>query len=68
MQKYRCHKEVHAEPMDRGTYNALKGWTTPLDEDPNDEGYLVVYNRHTPDRYESWSPMHIFDKGYTLCT
>ncbi len=61
---YKCHKQVHAKPMTRGDYNNYKGWTIPADEDPNDDGYLVVYNRGSNDHYESWSPKHIFDDGY----
>ncbi len=61
---YKCHKEVHAKPMTRGDYNNYKGWTIPADEDPTDNGYLVIYNRRTDDHYESWSPKHVFDDGY----
>lgn len=63
---YKCHKEVHARPMNRGAYNTYRGWTIPEDEDPTDDGYLVIYNRDTDDHYESWSPKHVFDDGYTL--
>ena len=65
MKLYRSHKQVHAEPMARGDYNDYKGWKIPADENPDDEGYLVIYNRGTEDHYESWSPKHIFDDGYT---
>lgn len=41
MERYLCHKEVNAKPMTRGEYNAYRGWETPDDEDPTDEGYLV---------------------------
>jgi len=51
--------------MARGDYNDYKGWKIPADENPDDEGYLVIYNRGTEDHYESWSPKHIFDDGYT---
>jgi len=65
MKLYRSHKQVHAEPMALGDYNDYKGWKIPADENPDDEGYLVIYSRGTEDHYESWSPKHIFDDGYT---
>jgi hypothetical protein len=63
--KYQCHKQVHASPMNRGQYNLYRGWQIPADENPADEGYLVVYNMGTPEHYESWSPKGVFDGGYT---
>lgn len=65
LKKYQSHKTVHARPMTRGDYNHYKGWQIPDDEDPTDDGYLVVYSKDTVDHYESWSPKHIFDAGYT---
>lgn len=65
MKLYRSHKQVHAEPMARGIYNDYRGWKIPADENPDDEGYLVIYNRGTEDHYESWSPKRIFDDGNT---
>lgn len=62
---YQSHKQVHARPMTRGEYNTYRGWQIPADENPEDPGYLVVYNRGTEDHYESWSPKHVFDDGYT---
>ena len=61
---YKCVKDVHATPMTRGVYNAYRGWTMPVGEVAEDPGYLVVYNKGTPDQYESWSPKRIFDSGY----
>lgn len=66
MPKFKCHKEVHALPMTRGVYNKVRGWAIPLDEDPTDEGFLVVYNRGTSQEYVSWSPKAIFEGGYSL--
>lgn len=60
--RYKCHKEVQASPLNRGDYNIHKGWTIPADEDPTDEGYLVIY----ASGYESWSPRKEFDEGYTI--
>jgi len=65
MIKYKCHKEVHATQMTRGDYNLYRGWTIPEDENPDEEGYLVIYNYGTDRHYESWSPKDIFDEGYT---
>ncbi len=65
VKKYECHKVVHAKPMSRGDYNDYRGWQIPEDENPNDEGYLVIYNQGTEDHYESWSPKHIFESGYS---
>ena len=62
---YTCHKQVHATTMTRGVYNLYRGWTMPEGENGDDAGYLVVYNRGTSDHYESWSPKHIFDEGYS---
>ena len=62
---YQSHKKVHARPMCRGEYNAYRGWKVPADENPEDPGYLVIYNKDTVDHYESWSPKHVFDDGYT---
>lgn len=64
--KYQCHKQVHAMPMTRGEYNTYRGWLIPENEDPSDEGYLVVYGKGTPDHYESWTPKKQFDDGYTV--
>lgn len=65
MKKYRCHKEIHALPMNRGQYNEYRGWDLPENENPLDPGYLVIYDRGTPDHYESWSPADKLEKGYT---
>ena len=61
---YKCVKDVHAKPMKRGEYNEYRGWKIPANEEANEDGYLVVYNKDTPDQYESWSPKRIFDAGY----
>lgn len=61
---YQCHKRVHATPMSRGDYNATRGWVLPVDENPDDDGYLVIYNRGTEAEHVSWSPKAVFDEGY----
>lgn len=60
MQKYIGCKMIEAKPMNRGDYNQYRGWKIPLNENPDDEGYLVRY----PDGYESWSPKKQFDEAY----
>lgn len=65
MPLYSCHKQVNATPMNRGLYNAAKGWGVPADENPLDDGYMVVYNIGTEAEYVSWSPKDIFEAGYT---
>lgn len=62
MKTYKCHKEVQAKPMNRGDYNDYKGWIIPIDEDPTDEGYLVLYEGG----HESWSPKAVFEAGYSV--
>lgn len=67
---YEGTKRVHATPMNRGDYNAYRGWQVPTDENPADEGYLVEYvdggkpndSRHAG--YISWSPKDVFERSY----
>lgn len=59
----------HAEPTTKIKYNTFRGWKMPADEDPNEEGYLVVYedSKNNTDKYEgyvSWSPKPVFDAAY----
>lgn len=67
---YTGTKTVRAVPMNRGDYNAYRGWEVPADEDPSDEGYLVEYTdggkANMPDRkgYVSWSPKDVFERAY----
>lgn len=60
METYIGTKIIQAKPMNRGDYNAYRGWTIPADENPADEGYLVKY----ADGYESWSPKGVFEEAY----
>jgi hypothetical protein len=70
MNKYSGTKEVIAKPMTRGEYNSYRGWETPANEDPNEEGYLVEYldspnkNHELHQNYISWSPKDVFDRSY----
>ena len=65
MKKYIGTKMIEAKPMNRGDYNAYRGWTIPENENQADEGYLVVYT--DSDNYESWSPKDVFDRAYRSC-
>jgi hypothetical protein len=68
--RYTCHKEVLARPMNRGAYNALRGWEMPANESPEDEGFLVEYLDGGPGNhpdfagYISWSPKTVFERSY----
>jgi hypothetical protein len=65
-------KVVRGVPMSRTTYNHLRGWEVPADEDPMDDGYLVEYvdggkpNVEGFTGYISWSPKDVFESAYTL--
>ncbi len=63
MKKYIGTKMIEAKPMNRGDYNAYRGWEIPEDENPEDEGFLVKYS----DEYESWSPKKQFEDAYRDC-
>lgn len=70
MQTYLGMKKIRAKPMNRRDYNHLRGWEVPIDENPDDEGYLVEYldggkaNVEGFDGYVSWSPSDVFDLAY----
>ena len=67
---YEGTKRVHARPMNRGEYNAYRGWEVPADENPADDGYLVEYldggkpNHPGHAGYISWSPKDVFERSY----
>lgn len=60
MERYVGTKIIFANPMTRGEYNELRGWTIPPNENPADEGFLVKYE----DGYISWSPKETFEAAY----
>lgn len=71
MKQYIGTKEVQATPMNRGDYNALRGWRVPENENPADDGYLVVYPNGEPNikefnGYVSWSPKKQFEEAYRV--
>ena len=70
MKRYIGVKEINATPMTRKEYNDLRGWTLPVDENGDDEGYLVEYidggkaNTYLYAWYVSWSPKDVFERAY----
>lgn len=63
MKKYIGTKMIEAREVRRGDYNKYRGWQTPEDENPEDEGYFVRYS----DGYESWLPKKQFEEAYRDC-
>ena len=59
-EKYIGTKIISASPMKRGEYNKYRGWNIPENENPEDEGYFLIYS----DGYESWSPKKQFEDDY----
>jgi hypothetical protein len=63
-------KLIEAVPMNRAEYNIYRGWELPLNENGEDEGYLVEYldggqaNHPEHKGYISWSPAEVFEKAY----
>lgn len=74
MKTYIGTKIIHAKPMTRGAYNALRGWEVPSDENPADDGFLVEYldggKANVPGfaGYVSWSPVDVFERAYRPTT
>lgn len=63
--KYIGTKLIKAKPMTRGEYNSYRGWKIPENENPEDDGYMVVYV--DSDDYVSWSPKDVFERAYRSC-
>jgi hypothetical protein len=57
-------KIIQGSPLDKKGYCKLRGWQVPADENPDEDGYLVIY----PDGYRSWSPKPQFEEAYRLTT
>lgn len=70
MELYLGVKQIKACPMTREQYNIYRNWTMPVDENPDDEGYLIEYvdskdsNHPNHENYISWSPKEVFDVAY----
>ncbi|ATD40340.1 hypothetical protein [Aeromonas salmonicida] len=61
---FACLAKVHAKPMTRGEYNAMRGWSLPENENGQDPGYLVIHNKGALNEHQTWSPAHIFNASY----
>ncbi len=61
MKTYIGIKKVKTDPMSRGAYNKYRGWTIPKDENPDDEGFLVVAS----DGHKNWQPKEHFEATHT---
>lgn len=67
-------KVIHAIAMNRLTYNQLRGWELPEDENGDDPGFLVQYangqqtNVEGFGGYVSWSPRDVFEESYKEVT
>jgi len=63
-------KVVNALPMTRLAYNEFRNWPLPIDENGDDDGYLVEYvdggkaNTEQYAGYVSWSPKDVFERAY----
>lgn len=72
LKQYTGTKTIFATPMTRGEYHKLRGWHTPENEDPDDNGYLVQYvscgrsNLEELGGYISWFPQAAFEDAYRL--
>lgn len=62
-------KSVNGSPLTKAKYCKLRGWPVPVNEDPDEEGYLVEYPHSTPNNeqfcgYITWSPKIPFEDAY----
>lgn len=70
---YSTLRTVSVLPMDRGTYNAYRGWDIPPNEDPSEPGYLTECDSE-PSNHEkhkgfiTWVPAKVFDLSYRVNT
>ena len=69
MKQYIGARIVNAKPMNRLTYNIVRGWKLPDDENGADEGYLVEHKDCEPNTrkykgYVSWIPKEQFENAY----
>ncbi len=60
---------VKASPMDLGSYNVCRGWAIPPNEDPKQEGYLVMdecrpQNHPLFNHGITWLPKQVFEATY----
>lgn len=63
-----------AKELTRGEYNALRGWTVPADENPDDKGFLIdtfglpSNNVAGCDGYATWLPAAQYEVTYRPTT
>lgn len=69
LSRFKAHHEISAQPMTLGQYNKLKGWDIPANEDPDEQGYLIVLVDKKPEALEltdlTWCRKSIFDAKYS---
>jgi hypothetical protein len=58
--KYIGTKTLYATPITLGTYNIVRGWTIPENEDPNEIGYLCA----DEDGRQTYLPKKTFEDAY----
>lgn len=54
---------VHALPMTRGDYNKIQGWIVPVDQDAEDNGYLI---QEGLSGHLTWKPQDVFEKIFDI--
>lgn len=62
MNRYTGIHTLNAKPMTRGDYNFERGWSTPPEENPAVEGYMIQFE----DGHITWQPKIVFEKSYRL--
>ena len=58
LSRYISNKIYYAKPMKRGEYCENRGWDVPENENPDDDGYIILY----PDGYISWNLKSNFEE------
>ena len=67
---YSGTKQLQAIPFNKKEYCDFRGWEVLENEDPTEEGYVVMYldggkpNLPNYSGYVSWSPKDVFEKAY----
>lgn len=70
VKRYTCRKSVLARAMNRASYNLLRGWELPANENGDDEGFLIEDTDGGPTNhpdfpgYISWIPKDLFERTY----
>lgn len=59
---YQSTKQVHATPGTREDYLRFMNMPLNVNQEPAD-GYIVIYNKDTPEQYISWCPKKQFEEG-----